>query len=139
MGTMKKITLVCLALMMATAGRAISFTHELSYEGFPYNRTQCSVPSYMIGTKVKISSYVPVKDNVPLVGWSFNGQIYQPGDTLTMPGTDVVLHPIWADEEGIETVKGERLKVNGFKYIRDGQLIIVRDGNEYTILGGRVQ
>ena len=93
----------------------------------------------MIGTKVKISSFVPVKDNIPLVGWSFNGKTYLPGDTLTMPGTDVVLQPIWADEQGVEVVESRKTKVESFKFIRDGQLIIVRDGKEYNIMGGRIQ
>lgn len=136
---MKKITMVCLALMMAVAGKAISFTHTLSYEGFPYNRTQCEDPKYMIGTKVKISSFVPVKDNIPLVGWSFNGKTYLPGDTLTMPGTDVVLQPIWADEQGVELVGNRKSIIDNRKILRDGQLIIVRDGKEYNIMGGRIQ
>jgi hypothetical protein len=136
---MKKIAVVGLALMMATAGKALSFTHELSYEGFPYNKTLCEAPTYMIGAQVKLSSGVPVKDNVPLVGWLYKGRVYLPGVTFTMPGMDVVLQPVWANEQGMEAVKASGVRLSGQKYLRNGQLVIVHDGIEYNVLGGRIQ
>jgi hypothetical protein len=139
MGKIKKSVLLCLALLTATASMAISFTYELSYEGFPYHRTQCSGPSYMIGATVTLSSYIPVKDGKSLVGWRYKDEVYMPGASFKMPAEDVVLEPVWETEEGLVTVTGYGLQVTGYKMIRDGQLIIVRDGVEYNVLGGRIQ
>ena len=139
MGKIKKSVLLCLALLTATASMAISFTYELSYEGFPYHRTQCSGPSYMFGATVKLSSYVPVKDGKSLVGWRYKDEVYLPGASFKMPAEDVVLEPVWETEEGLVKVESGKLKVERGKILRDRQLIIVRDGVEYNVLGGRIQ
>jgi hypothetical protein len=139
MGKIKKTILLCLALLTATASMALSFTYKLSYEGFLYHRTQCGGPSYVVGTEVKLSSYIPVKDGKSLVGWRYNDEVYLPGASFRMPAKDVVLEPVWETEEGLVTVKGYGLPVTGYKMIRDRQLIIVRDGVEYNLLGGRIR
>jgi len=41
-------------------------------------------------------------------------------------------------DEGIETVSGEGLVVRGKKIIRDGQLVIIRDGKEYNAFGASI-
>jgi len=35
----------------------------------------------------------------------------------------------------IETVRGERLEVSGRKILRNGQILIIRDGKEYNVMG----
>jgi len=40
--------------------------------------------------------------------------------------------------EGLDEVKGERLKVKGMKFIKDGQLYIMYDGRMYDVLGHRI-
>lgn len=136
MGNMRKITTLCVALMIAAAGMAE--VYGLSYEGFPYNKTLCEGPTYAAGAAVKLTDGIPTKDEVPLVGWSYNGTIYQPGATFIMPAEDVVLVPVWEGSEGIETVNGEWRMANG-KMIRDGQLLINRDGKVYNVMGVRIQ
>ena len=139
MGKMKRITTLCVALMMAVAGMAISFTYELSYEGFPYNKTRCENPSYVAGTAVKLSAGIPTKDDVPLVGWRYNGTIYLPGASFIMPSEDVVLQPVWSGEEGIELVENRKSIIDNRKILRDGQLLIIREGKVYNVIGVRIQ
>ena len=136
MGKMRKITTLCLSLMIATA--VMAEMYGLSYEGFPYNKTLCGGPTYAAGSAVKLTTGIPVKEDVPLVGWKYKGILYAPGAMFTMPANDVVLVPVWQGEEGLETVNGERL-TESRKILRDGQIIIIRDGKEYNILGERIQ
>lgn len=41
--------------------------------------------------------------------------------------------------EGIETIRDERLLIRGKKILRDGQLLIIREGKTYDALGGFVK
>ena len=40
--------------------------------------------------------------------------------------------------EGLDEVKGERLKVKGMKFIKDGQLFIMYEGRMYDVQGHRI-
>lgn len=40
---------------------------------------------------------------------------------------------------GIETVSGERLEASGQKFLRDGQIYILRDGKMYNVMGAEVK
>jgi hypothetical protein len=108
---------------------------KLSYQGFPYKRTGCQYPSYHVGAVVTLSRKQPQNaEGKVVIAWMYNDQMYQPGGQFTMPATDVELVPKWGDpEEGIEAVKSEDPKAQ--KMLRDGRLIIVRDGKAYNIMG----
>ena len=67
-----------------------------------------------------------------MVAWSYDGDTYNPGEEFTMPDEDVELVPVW-DYEGIEGVQNTEYRIQ--KILRDGRLIIVRDGAEYDVLG----
>lgn len=111
--------------------------YALEYEGYPYQRTMCELPTYYEGTVVKLSAGVPVKEDDEFKGWQYGETLYQPGADFTMPGTDVVLKPVWKSDptalkQVVETPKAT-------KVIRNGQLFIVRDGVEYNVIGVRVK
>ena len=110
---------------------------KLTYEGFPYKRTSCAYPSYFAGAKVKLASGSPKNaEGQVVVAWMFKGETFEAGSEFTMPAEDAVLVPVWGEEQGFESVQSTDSKVQ--KILRDGQLIIIRDGKEYNILGGRL-
>ena len=47
----------------------------------------------------------------------------------------------WGEDEAQSAIRvnGERLTVNGRKILRDGQMVIVHEGKEYTILGVKIE
>lgn len=111
---------------------------RLSYQGFPYKRTNCEYPSYSVGSTVTLA-VCPLKNEAGevVIGWKYNDQTYEPGKTFTMPNEDVELIPVWGEKQGIEGIQSTEYRVQ--KILRDGQLIIVRDGIEYNLMGGRVK
>lgn len=131
---MKKIATLCISLMMTVAGMADTFV--LSYQGFPYNRTKCAGPTYAAGTAVKLTTGIPEKKDSTFAGWSFYGTIYAPGAYFIMPAQDVELIPAWEEELAVEQIWEKVPRVS--KFIRDGQVVILRDGMEYNVLGVRL-
>jgi len=112
---------------------------RLSYQGFPYKRTGCEYPSYSAGSNVKLA-VCPLKNAAGevVIAWKYNDQTYEPGGLFTMPEEDVELVPVWGEpQEGIETVRTSDIKIQ--KVLLDGQLIIIRDGVAYTIMGAKVK
>ena len=132
---MRKISLIgfLLAAVMALSAEEYSLT----YQGFPYMKTACENPTYAAGTIVKLSKGRPQIPGKWFDGWEYKGVVYDPGDSFVMPAEDVVLVPKLQDVgEGIrqpETAPKAR------KILRDGQLLIVRDGVEYNVIGERVK
>ena len=111
--------------------------YALVYEGYPYRKTACAEPTYEEGTAVKLSEGKPTKENDEFMGWVYGETTYQPGSTFVMPGQDAVLKALWKSEStGFEKVV-EAPKAT--KVVRDGQLIIVRDGAEYNVIGARIK
>ena len=108
----------------------------IHYQGFPYRKTHCDDPVFKAGTEYTISSFIPVVNGKRFVAWNFEGEEYAPGATITVPEKDVLFIPVWHDETGISN--NESL-VNATKQIRNGQLIIVRDGVEYDVMGVKLQ
>ena len=131
---MKKIATLCISLMMTVAGMADTFV--LSYQGFPYNRTSCAGPTYAAGTAVKLTTGIPEKKDRTFAGWNFYGTVYAPGAYFIMPAQDVELIPAWAEELAVEQV-WKKMPVAS-KFVRDGQVVILRDGVEYNVLGVRL-
>ena len=110
---------------------------SLSYKGYPYKRTMCDLPTYFAGAQVKLTSSVPTRENDEFLGWKYKGVLYEPGATFTMPENNVVLVPYWKNSgTGVENVVTAPKAV---KEIRDGQLVIIRDGVEYNVLGERIK
>ena len=131
--------LSCLVLLMSLA--AMGQTYTLTYEGFPYMKTICGIPSYSAGTEVKLSWGRPIQEKKWFDGWQYNNKLYQPGTIFTMPAEDVVLVPVFSDiSEGIEDVPElTDTKNKGQKIIKDGQLLIIHNGAIYNVLGERVK
>ena len=128
---MKQLFL-CIALMAAMTLSAAEWT--LTYQGYPYKRTACDGPFYEAGTKITLSSGVPVStDGKVFAGWTYGKKTYQPGATFVMPNNDVELVPSWKSDEAIEEVQAPSF--NAHKILRNGQLIILRDGIEYDLMG----
>lgn len=112
---------------------------RLTYQGFPYKRTSCEYPSFYIGALVRLSKTQPMnEEGQVLTGWLYNGETYLPGAAFTMPEEDVELVPVWG-EQGIENTEHRAQNTEYRKELRDGQLVIVREGVEYNMMGGRVQ
>lgn len=112
---------------------------HLNYQGFPYKRTSCEVPSYSAGATVKLA-VCPLENEAGevVIGWKYDGQTYEPGSNFTMPAEDVELVAVWGEkQQGVERVNSTEHRAR--KILRDGQLIILRDGKEYNIMGGRVK
>ena len=134
---MRKICL--LGLLMSVMTMAAE-EYTLTYQGFPYMKTVCANPTYAAGTIVKLSKGRPQIPGKWFDGWEYKGVVYDPGDSFVMPAEDVVLVPKLQDVgEGIEVVDGQQSKVKARKILRDGQLLIVRDGVEYNVIGERVK
>jgi len=131
---MKKIATLYIGLLMAAVGEAETFS--LSYQGFPYYKTSCEGPTYAAGAAVKLTTGIPEKAERTFAGWKYNGVVYAPGTFFTMPAQDVELEPAWLEELALEEVEQRVSKPS--KYIRDGQVIILRDGVEYDVLGIRI-
>lgn len=134
MEKIKKITTLCISLMIAMTVMADKYT--LTYLGLPYYKTLCAGPTYAAGSAVKLTTGIPEKEDRTFAGWKYNGVIYKSGALFTMPAYDVVLVPAWVEELAIEKIGANAPKAT--KFIRDGQLIILRDGVEYNVLGTRI-
>ena len=110
----------------------------IAFDGFPYARTRCELPTYKTGSTYTLPTFVPEKEGQPLIAWQYDGENYAPGATFVVPETDVLFMPVWEGEQGVETVNGEKANGEWKKVIRDGQLIIIRDGIMYNVLGERL-
>lgn len=108
----------------------------IAFDGFPYARTRCELPTFKAGSTYTLPTFVPEKDGHKLTAWQFAGEEYEPGAEFTVPETDVLFVPVWEGGQGIE-VTGDGLRVTGEwkKVVRDGQMIIIRDGIMYNVLG----
>ena len=107
---------------------------SISYEGFPYKRTMCDIPTYAAGSVISLPSATPEKDGKQLTAWQFEGKTYQPGADFEVPEKDVVFVPVWGEGNGVEQTP---VPVKAVKIIRDGQLFILRDGILYNAQGAR--
>ena len=116
--------------------RVVEERYALTYQGYPYSKTLCDNPTYPAGAEVRLSSGKPSKEGFKFAGWDFDGVIYQPGATLVMPEKEVTLKATWNEMTGIEDTA---VRTKAVKQLRDGQLIIIRDGKEYNVLGARVK
>lgn len=116
------------------SGSATPSVH-ISFEGFPYRRTMCELPTYKVGSTYTLPTAVPEQDNKTLKAWEFAERQYEPGDAFIVPDTDVVFVPVWDGGEGVANTE---VRSSATKILRDGQLIILRDGAAYTILGGKL-
>ena len=127
------IMMVCMALVACMTVMAEKYA--LTYQGFPYKKTGCDIPRYAVGEVVKLCNHRP-PGTLWFNGWQYNGELYLPGSDFTMPAEDVELVPSFAGEGvPVETVHtgGKAQKV-----LRDGQLVIVRDGQTYNVLGEKM-
>ena len=69
-------------------------------------------------------------------------RIYQKGDaseTFICPTASDEIEPEPEHWQGVETVMGDGLQVTGEKILRNGQLIIRRNGEEYNVMGIKVE
>ena len=110
--------------------------YTLTYEGYPMAKIACEEPTFEAGTQVTLSAGVPEKEGDTFVGWRYRGVIYQPGDVITITDENVELEAVWNSSMDIETVLNQ---LRAIKILRDGQLLIVRDGAEYNVLGVRIK
>lgn len=111
-------------------------SHSLKYKDYPYKKIACEEPVYKVGTTVKLSSGKPTREGHTFLGWVYAGELYQPGADFIMPDAEVELVARWDDWQAIDETS---VRINAKKIIRDGQLIIVRDGAEYNVIGVRVK
>ena len=69
-------------------------------------------------------------------------RIYQKGDaseTFICPTASDEIEPEPENWQGVDTVMGDGLQVTGEKILRNGQLIIRRNGEEYNVMGIKVE
>ena len=134
---MKQFFVLSIALMATLTLSAAEWT--LTYKGYSCKRTMCDGPFYKAGTKITLSSGVPVSEEGKVfAGWTYGKQTYQPGATFVMPNNDVLLVPSWKNaDEAIEGIQSTEYRVQ--KILRNGQIVILRDGMEYDVLGNRIQ
>jgi hypothetical protein len=133
---MKQLFAICIALLSVVTMNAAGWT--LTYQGYPYRRTACDGPFYKSGTKITLSSGVPVSpDGKEFAGWTYGKKTYQPGATFVMPNNDVELVPSWKSDEAIEGIQSTEYRVQ--KTLRNGQIVILRDGMEFDVLGNKIK
>ena len=113
-----------------------SAKYSVTYQGYPYKKIACEEPFYDAGTSVKLSEGRPTNGDFEFLGWEFDGQIYQPGETLIIPDQDVVLIAKWNDPQAIDETP---VRVEAKKMLRDGQLVIVKEEVMFNVLGERIQ
>ena len=66
---------------------------------------------------------------------------YDYSEIMTAAGSRTLLYSMYDEDsewQGVETVSDERLEVSG-KRIENGQVVIIREGVKYNVLGGRIQ
>ena len=125
------------AALLLMAGMLSAASYTLVYQGFPYKRTSCELPTYESGVEIMLPSANPVQDGKPLKGWQYGEEIFLPGTLFVMPEADVVLLPVW--DEGTGVGQSVRCVTPVEKILRDGQLLILRDNKVYNLLGESVQ
>ena len=108
----------------------------IEFEGFPYRRTSCELPTYKAGSEFVIPSAVPEIEGKSLKAWKYGETEYAPGATFVVPEENVVFVPVW---EGGQAVENTSVRTHATKTLRDGQLVIVRDGKEYNVIGTRIK
>ena len=111
-------------------------TYSLTYKDYPYKKIACEEPVYEAGTIIKLSNGKPTRVGHEFLGWIYAGRLYQPGDNFVMPDENAELVACWDEWEAIDEAS---VRVKAKKMIRNGQLIIVRDGVEYNVIGVRVK
>lgn len=109
---------------------------SLRYKDYPYKKILCEEPLYKRGKTVKLSEGQPTREGHTFLGWIYDGQLYQPGENFIMPEENVELVACWDEWQAIDETP---VRAKAKKMIRDGQLIIVRDGVEYNVIGVRVK
>lgn len=107
------------------------------YSGYMGNTTHCGGGKHCAaGDTIIISSGTPTKVGDNFLGWTYNGQIYQPGDQFIMPSSNVTLVAKWQYSTAVE----ETIEENSVhKIIRDGGLYIIVNGVTYDSLGRKVE
>ena len=124
--------ILTLGIAPLTAGE-----YTLEYQGYPYHRTRCALPTFAEGTTVTITSFRPQQAGYWFDGWSYNGHLYTAGEKLTMPAENVVLVPHFYEVgEGIEDVR--KNEVQPKKVLLDGQLYLIFDGRMYDVQGKKI-
>ena len=110
----------------------------LRYLGYPYKKTSCANPTFEAGSELTLSAFVPTKEDDEFLGWEYAGVLYEPGALFIMPEEEVVLVPRWKNDivEGISAVVSAP---KATKEVRDGMLVIIRDGEVFNVLGERIQ
>jgi len=113
--------------------------YALTYQGFPYKKTLCEEPTYVAGSKVRLSSGTKQReDGKWILGWEYQGVTYEIGGEFTMPEADVELVPVWGEKsQGVDHVQGD--KAQWTKVLREGQLYLMYNGTMYNVQGLRVK
>ena len=143
---MRKIITLSVSLMLTVAAFAETYSpdeapeaafYSLTYKGFPYKKTRCENPTYEAGTRLTLPAVRPIKNGQPLKFWFYDGHYYTPSEQFTMPAKNVELVPVWSD--GGFGVENTEAVTNAHKIVRDGQLIIMRGQDMYSVLGTRIK
>lgn len=132
----RKIIYTLLLIIVAVAAKAQQ-KYELTYQGFPYAKTTCAIPSYVAGAEVQLSLGKPTNTEKTFLYWQYNGANYMPGATFIMPAQDVELIPVY--EGDATTTEQIEIHTSANKMIRNGQLLIIHNGKTYNTTGQQIQ
>ena len=132
----RKIVYTLLLIILAVAAKAQQ-KYELTYQGFPYAKTTCAIPSYVAGAEIQLSLGKPTNTEKTFLYWQYNGANYMPGATFIMPAQDVELIPVYeGDATAAENIE---IRTSKQKVIRNGQLLIIHNGKIYNTTGQQRQ
>ena len=132
----RKIVYTLLLIILAVAAKAQQ-KYELTYQGFPYAKTTCSIPSYVAGQEIQLSLGKPTNTEKSFLYWQYNGANYMPGATFIMPAQDVELIPVYeGDATATEQIE---IHTSANKMIRNGQLLIIHNGKICNTTGQQIQ
>ena len=132
----RKIVYTLLLIIVAVAVKAQQ-KYELTYQGFPYAKTTCAIPSYVAGAEVQLSLGKPTNAEKTFLYWQYNGANYMPGATFIMPAQDVELIPVY--EGDATATKNIEIHSSKQKVIRNGKLLIIHNGKTYNTTGQQIQ
>ena len=138
----RKYVFVFAALLLAAEAIAAPRTLQndpqvtIAFDGFPYKSTACDPPLFVVGSSYTLPDYRPQKDGKTLYAWAYNEQNYLPGATFTVPETDVLFTPVWNAPSALDPVIADPAHpAPAVKILRNGQLLILRDGTLYNAQG----
>lgn len=128
-----KVTSSLLAPQLYRLEKDSNKQYVFMYDGLEGYSTRCGGGQLSkAGETFVLSSGRPEREGLNFDGWLYDDTLYQPGDSFTMPASDVTLTAQWSPASALPDV-ADSVEVR--KLIRNNALYIIVDGVMYDVLG----